>query len=337
MYSIQAVLQPRSAVAVWCLCLALAAAAAAQAPAAPTPRTSPEQASPSNTPGQLPPENVPKTTEATPPAKPELRRTPAVTPEKAWKVLNAGITDDKKERRAIAIRVLGLMPRDPRAERAAEAALSDKQAEVRASAAGALGQMGATKSKAKLRRALKDSDSEVVFEAAHSLKELGDNYAYQVYYAVLTGRMKSGKGLLKEQEEKLKDPKKMALFGFEQGVGFIPFAGLGYHAFKVLNKDDSSPLRAAAAKALAQDPDPHTGEALLKAATSDKSWIVRTAALDAIAHRGDASLLPKIGPALGDERDEVRFTAAATVLRLAKTVKRGSQRVPLTGRHAVRR
>jgi HEAT repeat protein len=272
---------------------------------------------------------------ATPPEKAQ-ETPPAVSAEKAWKMLKAGTTDEKKGKRDIAVRALGLMPGDPRSVKAAETALSDKEAEVRAAAAGALGQMGAKNSKAKLRRALKDKDSEVVFAAAHSLKDLGDDSAYQVYYAVLTGRMKSGRGLLKQQEEELKDPKKIALFGFEQGIGFVPFGGLGYRAFRTLAKDDSSPVRAAAAKVLAQDPDPHTGEALVEAATSDKSWVVRTAALDAIAHRGDASLLPKIAPALADERDEVRFTAAATVLRLSRAGKR-NQASPRTARRPVRR
>jgi hypothetical protein len=132
---------------------------------------------------------------------------------------------------------------------------------------------------------------------------------------VLTGERKSGKGLLADQQKMLRDPKKMAMLGFQEGIGFIPFAGMGYSAVKELRKDDTSPVRAAAAKALAKDPDPRSAKAL-KNATWDKSWIVRVAALDAIAHRGDPSLVATAYESMEDDKDAVRFTAAATVVRL---------------------
>jgi hypothetical protein len=65
---------------------------------------------------------------------------------------------------------------------------------------------------------------------------------------------------IKEQLDTLKDKKKMAKMGFEEGIGFIPFAGMGYEAFKTVKKNDSSPVRAAAAKQLAHDPDPGTSK-----------------------------------------------------------------------------
>jgi len=98
----------------------------------------------------------------------------------------------------------------------------------------------------------------------------------------------------------------------------IPFAGMGYEAFKTVKKNDSSPVRAAAAKQLAQDPDPGTAKALVKA-TSDKNWKVRAAALEALAQRGDPSLVPQIAAALDDVKDDVRFSAAACVAHLSET------------------
>lgn len=283
-------------------------------------QTAPQQESPQQT---APAQEKTGTQESSPSPQPQPPATnaeekPGATlAERARRILNAGIADENKDKRAAAVRVLGLVRQDPRSQRAAERALADKEAEVRAAGASALGQMGARKSRAKLRRALNDKDSEVVFAAAGSLRVLGDRSAYRVYYAVLTGKMKSGQGLIEEQKEKFKDPKKMAVFGFEEGIGFVPFAGLGYKAFKMLKKDDSSPVRAAAAKVLADDPDPRAAEALVEAAAQDKSWLVRTAALDAIAHRGNASLLPKITRSLSDDKEEVRFTAAAAILRLS--------------------
>ena len=75
-------------------------------------------------------------------------------------------------------------------------------------------------------------------------------------------------------------------------------------------------MRAAAAKKLALDPDPETAKALVTA-TQDKNWTVRVAALEAIAERGDRSLIPKVAPALDDDKDDVRYSGAACIARLS--------------------
>jgi len=232
----------------------------------------------------------------------------AQTPEQlAWSSLSDGAADKSAQTRTIAVRSLGLVP-------------DDADAEVRAAAASALGHMGAKSAIPALKEAAKDHDAGVILSAASSLRLLGDSTAYLVYYAVLTGKRKSGEGLIEEQKKMLNDPKKMAKFGFEQGIGFVPFGGLSYGVFKTLTKDDVSPVRAAAAVALAHDPDPVSGNALVVAA-SDKSWIVRAAALDAIAQRDDPNLIVGIMGALGDEKAEVRYTGAATIYRLSRVAK----------------
>jgi len=75
----------------------------------------------------------------------------------------------------------------------AENALQDEKPEVRASGATALGQMGANASVGKLKEAIKDKETEVVFAATSALFVLHDPAAYEVYYAVLTGEKKSEK------------------------------------------------------------------------------------------------------------------------------------------------
>lgn len=95
-----------------------------------------------------------------------------------------------------------------------------------------------------------------------------------------------------------------------------------YHAWK---KRSTAPTRAAAARELAGDPDPRTGQALAKA-VSDKDWSVRAAAVEAIAKRGDPALLANIVPAMSDKKDIVRYSAAAAVLRLSRiTQENGAQ------------
>ena len=236
--------------------------------------------------------------------------------QKAWDILNKAVGESSVQKRSQAVAALGLIKRDSQAQTLATKAINDAKPEVRVAGANALGEMLATESIPQLTAALKDKDVSVVLAAAHSLYALKQPVAYEVYYAILTKERKSGQGLMEEQKKMLSDPKKMAQFGFEQGIGFVPFAGLGLGVVKAVTKDDESPVRAAAAKTLAHDSDPRSGEALVKAA-SDKSWIVRAAALDAIAHRGDPALATRIAPQLDDEKDVVRYVAAAATIQLS--------------------
>ena len=145
----------------------------------------------------------------------------------AWSVLYTGLGDNSVPKRTTAVQVLGLLPDDPKATEAAVKALKDDKPEVRAAAAQSLGTMKAKSAIPQLMDLVNDKDAGVIIAAAHALIELGDNRGYNVYYAILTGERKSGTSLMDEQKKMLNDPKKMAQFGFEQGIGFIPFAGLG--------------------------------------------------------------------------------------------------------------
>jgi HEAT repeat protein len=249
------------------------------------------------------------------PQQPPTRKASRTPKRQAWQMLTNAAAGNKTSGRAIAIRVLGLMPNDAKALRLAEKALSDDKSEVRSAAAAALGDMKARSSIPKLREVLDDQEPSVALAAAHALILMHDDDAYEVYYEVLNGQRKSGKGLIATQASILHDPKKMAELGFEEGIGFVPFAGIGWAAIKVIKKDDSSPVRAAAAKVLARDPDPATTIALVDAA-GDKSWLVQAAALEALATRGDPSVIDTVKAYMSDENPIVKYTAAATFLRL---------------------
>jgi HEAT repeat protein len=273
-----------------------------------------QQASPNATPGAHEPATQPP---ADKPGQPRPVRSKAsqTLREQAWQLLESACKSDKTSDRATAILVLGLIPNDAKSARLAEKALADDKPEVRSAAAAALGEMKSRASIPKLRAAFDDQDPLVVLAAAHSLDLMHDNSAYEVYYEVLNGERKARKGLISSQASLLHDPRKMAALGFEEGIGFIPFAGIGWGAIKAIAKDDSSPVRAAAAKVLARDPDPATTKALTDAA-GDKSWIVQTAALEALAKRGDRSVLNTVEKYMSGEKDAVKYTAAAAVLRL---------------------
>lgn len=163
--------------------------------------------------------------------------------------------------------------------------------------------------------------------AAKSLIRLGDEQGYGVYYAILTGKRKSGAGLIGSQEEQLHElldhPEQMENMAFEQGMGFVPFGGIGLQAYETIhsNQEKGPLVKATAIKILAKDPDPVTAKALV-AATHNKEWVIRAAAYDALARRGDASLLTDVTAGLNDPKDEPRLTAAAAVIHLSTMTKK---------------
>jgi len=241
--------------------------------------------------------------------------------DKAWAMFDAAAKSTSVSTRATGIRALGLLHGDAHARDLAEAALSDDKPEVRVAAATALGQMRATDAIPMLQKLLSDEKVSVVMAAAHSLRDLKDNAsAYGVYYDVLTGA-KKGESMIAQQMDTLRNPKALAEIGLEQGIGFVPFAGIGWDAWRYTHKKDPNPVRAVAASLLAHDPDPATGVALTEA-MKDKDWIVRAAAVEALAQRGDPAVLDKVELKLFDSNPHVRYTAAAAVIRLS-ALKRG--------------
>jgi len=247
---------------------------------------------------------------------------------RAWDLLVTASLSDRSADRIDGLRVLGLLRDNTGARQFAEYALRDHHPDVRRAAATALGQMHAKESIPKLEAALSDKEVPVVMAAAQALRELkAEKQAYAIYYDLLTGERKSDDGLIARQLKTLKDPKQLAEIGISEGVGFVPFAGIGWDAYRTIHKKDPNPVRAVAAGLLAHDPDPATGRALVRA-TYDKNWMVREAAVEAIAQRDDPSLLPHLVDKLSDRSERVRYSAAAAVIRLSaieqsKTAKNG--------------
>jgi HEAT repeat protein len=242
--------------------------------------------------------------------------------EEAWTVLRAGASDKSNDQRVAAMRVLTLISGDAQAVRLAERALQDETPEVRAAAAITLGTLKSKTSIPRLTALLKDTDSEVVLSAASALASMGNESGFEVYYALVTGQRKSGAGLVAGEETQLNqvlsNPKDLASTAFVQGIGFVPFGGLGYGVFKAFHDrgEKEAVVKAAAVKELAKDPDPRSAKALI-AAAADQAWVIRASAYDALARRGDRSLVGDVAKGLKDENYIAKLAAAAAVAQLS--------------------
>src|SRR5438874_16071 len=194
-----------------------------------------------------------------------LFSTNPITPQprqQAWTVLNSGLAHAKAQHRIEAVRALSLVTGERAAVKLAVHALADDNPEVRTAAATTLGQLHAASAILELRQALSDKEISVVLAASQALYMLRDKSAYGVYYAILMGDKKASDGLIQAQLDRLKDPKKVAQLGFQEGMGFVPYGGIGVEAYRFA-KNDNSHVRAAAARFLALDPDPMSGDALV--------------------------------------------------------------------------
>src|SRR5205814_5536175 len=112
-------------------------------------------------------------------------------------------------------------------------ALHDYNPDVRTAAATTLGQLHAASAIPDLRQALSDKEISVVLAASQALYLLRDKSAYGVYYAILMGDKKASDGLIQAQLDRLKDPKNVALLGFQEGMGLVPYGGIGVEAYRV--------------------------------------------------------------------------------------------------------
>ena len=145
----------------------------------------------------------------------------AQNPEQdAWNVLETGMSDSNASERAVAVRGTRLNPSASSKDgRKGSARQGSRSARGRCDCSG---KMGSKHSVEKLRELLKDTESPVVMAATQALKTLGDEKAYEVYFAILTGERKSGEGLMDEQMKMLHDPKKLAQLASSRVSGMCP-------------------------------------------------------------------------------------------------------------------
>lgn len=244
--------------------------------------------------------------------------------DRAWSFLKAAIADSHSDRRAHAVGALALIPDNTAAREIAERALSDTSPDVRAEAATTLGELHASIAIPRLKQALNDQDLKVVLSATNALYTLKDPAAFDVYYAIVTGQRKSSTGLIQSQLNMLHNRKQLEKLAFETGIGFVPFGGVAFDAWRTITPNDSSVVLAQALERLAKDPDPKSQQAI-EDACYDGKWQVRAAAVAALAKRGNPSALDYAVSAMQDDNDLVADEAAATVIHLSVLASSGQR------------
>jgi HEAT repeat protein len=257
---------------------------------------------------------------AAPAAKPQPLSREAARRD-AWQILNDGIAEKTSDRRGQAISALGTIGVRPEVVHLVESGLDDKSLEVRQIAAATLGDMKSRGSIPKLRAALDDDSAAVSFTAAQALWNMNDHSGLSIFIQVLAGERKAAPGMIHKQwhdmKEKLRDPRALTELGAAETAGaFLGPAGFGVTVIEELARDKTSAARAISARFLAHDNSPESHGAL-EEALGEKSWVIRASAAEALGRQGFIRDIDKLSPLLEDSRPEVRYSAAAAIVRLS--------------------
>jgi HEAT repeat protein len=153
-----------------------------------------------------------------------------------------------------------------------------------------------------------------------------------VLIAVLAGDRADSSGLvtssMRDARLKLHDPKALLLLGVNQGAGLLGPFGIGVPIAEMLMKDKEASGMTAAALLLSTDTTEASKEAIMTA-LSDKNWTVRVAAARAAGARDMLVYFDDVAALLDDRREEVRYAASATLIRLKQPKPRPGRK---TGR-----
>lgn len=247
---------------------------------------------------------------------------PRIINSDAWKLLAEGGASEKSSQRANAVSALATIGTESRAVRLIEAALDDTDRQVRVLAATALGEMKSHGSIPWLREALDDSAAEVQFAAARSLWAMGDHTGQYILAEVLAGDRRAGPGVVRgrimDAKKKLHDPGALTLIGVNETAGaFLGPFSMGLFVIEAFVRDSSAPARVLCATLLAPDNSPDTLDELQEA-LGDKNWVVRAAAAKALGNYRRKGVIPKLQELLQDDKEPVRFMAAASLVRLTR-------------------
>lgn len=239
--------------------------------------------------------------------------------ELAWQTLTDGLKDGNPVKRIAAVVAMSVIRPQPKSVGMVEGVMDDKDYGVRQAACDTLGSVKSRTSIPKLKTMLDDKAPEVIFAAAKALYAMGDPAGRQVLSDILIGEQKGSSGFLpasmRDARLKLHDPKALLLVGVNSAAGFLGPAGAGVPVAEQLLKDGQASGKTVAALLLATDTSAES-KAAVKEALNDKNWTVRSAALRATSLRDLTELFPEVSVLLDDKRDEVKYSAAAAMIRL---------------------
>ena len=253
---------------------------------------------------------------------------PLVSPgvrKTAWEVLATAVTDNKVSRRQNAIVAVSTIGTWSKAVSLVESLLRDNDSDVRALAAAALAEMNSRRSIPALRRILDDDSSVVKFAAAKSLWQLGDHSGREILTDVLQGDSSPSDGViksnLKDANKKLHSPKELAFAGINAASGLLGPFSFGVTMAEQFATDKSASARALSASLLASDRDPASVREL-RDALRDKNPAVRAAAAKALGRHPCRSVVEDLHSLLDENKDEVKYMAAASIVRISTNVGR---------------
>jgi HEAT repeat protein len=242
--------------------------------------------------------------------------------DKAWPLLEAGVHHTNPLKRMQAISAMSVLRPDNRVSALLEPALQDKTAGVRVATCNVLGEIKSRASIPKLQDALKDTVNEVVFAAAKALYNMNDPSGRSLMEAILLGTQADSSGFfaggMRDLKLKLHDPKQALLLGAQGGASFFG-GGAGVPLAEGLMKDKNASGQTVAALLLVTDTTPESLDALRQSLKA-KNWTVRAAAARAVAMRNADSLYDDVASLLTDKKEEVTFSAAASLIRLKQPV-----------------
>jgi HEAT repeat protein len=201
-----------------------------------------------------------------------------------------------------------------------EGRLSDKNSAVRADAATALAEMNSRQSLPALRKTLDDESEQVRFAVARAPWKMGDHSGRGFLLEVLQGEASPSTGMIRQgldgANRKLRNPRQLALTGINEASSALlgPFS-FGVKMAEQLAKDKSADSRALSASLLAFDHDPESVNKLWEA-LHDKSSLVRLAAAKALGQHPCSKLVPDLQELSNSDKDEIRYMAAASILRI---------------------
>ena len=253
----------------------------------------------------------------------------AATDAQCTEILQRALDAKNPETRARAVAALSLTSGSGPLFDQLVRMLQDKDVGVREAVVASLGDVKSEPATAALKKALEDTVPEVSFAAAKALWARHDPAGRDALLSILEKESKNSSNFFSSQKRQalrmMHTPRTALMFAAEQGIGFVPFPGVGegFASMQGIVGSSGVPGRASAALLLGADQDPATVEGLRDALT-DKDPAVRAAAVHSISLRNDPSLKNELEPLLEDGKEAVRLRAAAGYLRLS-AIEAGAQ------------